>query len=166
MINKQMKTFNEFINEEKNTIYLDGVPLIWNTNKSDDEWLERIHKRTRMNEVQFCEVVQQGIEAASDICSTGDTCISFIKSQFVLVVNKRDSRIITVRDGKWDKPTNGKCNRTFVAELEFDNDEQQRDFVTIYEGKSEQEWGYIGIGESSMGARVTYNCKCCNNVDY
>jgi hypothetical protein len=165
-----MKTFTEFLNESLREIYLDGNALSWNTTKTENEFKDRIRARTGYDYKTFYEIVQKGINTISKqkmFCEEGDACIQFLASKFILIVNKKNKKIITIRDMSWDKPIGeNPCKRAPIFEMVFESQEQGRDIVNnVFENRGDFEWGYLDFSEENFGLKVVYNCECCVVVD-
>lgn len=117
-----------YIEEDLPLLYIDGKSLRWNPNKTDEEFQKRILDRTNYTFKEFYEVAQTGLDVAQktkQFTEKGNTCLYYNRSKFVLIVNKEQRRLITIRDGSWDKPSSGKCKIAMV----FESQDDGRDIV-------------------------------------
>lgn len=115
-----MKDFKTFLVEELQKIFLLDRELTWNQNKTSSEFKDRIKQRTDLSETEFCSLIQRGINLkAKEFPTSGDVCFYFILSKFVLIINMDKFQITTIRDGRWDKPSNG-CNKTLILAEDSD----------------------------------------------
>jgi hypothetical protein len=109
-------------------------------------------------------LLQHGIDKKfKDFCDEGDTCLMFQKSQFIVIINKKDLKIITVRDTQWDKPIGNKpCKRTMI----FESDEQILDVIenVNFNNVDFNGYSYYMTGDTLM-LEVEYTCKCCIQIN-
>ena len=142
---------------------LDNEVLSWNSNKTSQEWVKRIKDRTGYSTKDFIELIQIGIDKTKkDFCNTGDTCILFQRSQFILILNKKDKRIVIVRDAKWDKMINGSCKRTMI----FENEEHIKDVIDNVNFNEVDFDGYsYYMTENILQLEVQLKYECCLEID-
>lgn len=156
---------NEYLElkESMKDIYLDKTKLIWNPNKSEKRWKERIKIRTGYTYETFYELIQKAINKHSNqICDIGDSCLIFKNSKFILVLNKEKSKIITIRDTEWEKPLNDTpCKRI----LSFESKEDEEFYIDVLlENRMDFDWGKYTLNEN-WDLIVETNCTCCVEVD-
>ena len=152
------------LEEHLSKITLDGNVLQWNSNKTEKEWKQRIRDRAKLAYTSFYSLIQKGINQVKDqLCNTGDTCIIFQKSQFVLIVNKKENKIVSIRDTSWDKPINDKpCKRAIL----FESEEHAKDIIDNVFFNSMDFDGYsLELTENILQLEVKTNCDCCLEIN-
>jgi hypothetical protein len=160
--------FDEWIIQEAlKSLYLDSAKLNWNKNKTDEEFEKRILERTSLSLEDFYKIAQAGINTAFNspqkFAEDGDTCLYFMKSKFVLIVNKPEMMIRTIRDGRWDKPSNS-CNKVIITK---ESDEQYSDLIenVFFNGTEFNGYKLNVITSDEWLLEVETDCKVCIKVD-
>jgi hypothetical protein len=156
----RLRSLEEVLSE----IILDNKILQWNENKTEDAWKDRIKKRTGLSTKNFFELIQLGInKVQKQICSTGDTCIIFQKSKFILIINKDKNKIVTIRDTSWDKPIGDKpCKRAIV----FESEEHARDIINnVFLNEMDFEGYSLQCTDNILELEIKTNCNCCLEID-
>lgn len=151
--------------ESMQKIYFQQQELTWNKNKTDIEWKNRIKDRTGLKEKDFFALVQRGINLKDkDFCKTGQTCLMFQRSSFIVIIDIPNLKMVTIRDSKWDKIINNEkpCKRVMIFESEehiIDIIENVNFNLVDFDGYS-----YHMTGEPLI-LEVQHNCDCCVSVD-
>lgn len=147
-----------------------GKDLLWNPKKTDKEFIQRITSRTRMSPKEFYVTLQKGIHKfEKNFPKTGVVCLNFLLSEFVAIVDMDRHMLVTIRDARWDKPSN-KCNtKIIVSEKEVIKDIVEN----IFEGLTEFDGYHINVlteseyrtEDSGWLLEVVYHCDSCIDID-
>lgn len=121
MQQKQIIKFRNLL-ENLPKIKFQNNELNWNSSKTEEQFKERIRNRTNLSVEQFVQTIQKGIDKTNIPIDTS-ICLYFIVSKFVLILNTKDLFIVTVRDGRWDKPSNT-CNKIIMVNEDVQKLEQ------------------------------------------
>lgn len=160
-----MITWKEYLEESMNKIFYKEQELLWNINKTEKEWKARIKQRTGLSNTTFFQLLQLGINLKEkEFCNTGITCLMFQKSQFIVLIDIPNMKLITIRDAKWDKIVNPDkpCKRVMI----FESEEHIKDIIenVNFNDVDFDGYSYFMTGESLM-LEVQHNCDCCLSVD-
>ena len=160
-----MKTWKEYLEESLNKIYFKKQELCWNENKTEKEWKNRIKQRTGLSNATFFQLLQLGIkQKEKDFCQGGITCLMFQKSQFIVLIDVPNLRLVTIRDAKWDKIINPDkpCKRVMI----FESEEHIKDIIenVNFNEVDFNGYSYYMTGEPLI-LEVQHNCDCCISID-
>jgi hypothetical protein len=151
--------FREFLNEALPQIILDGVILNWNPNKTEIQFKEIIKKRTSLSEKEFYETIQRGFDTIKSVPHNKDICVFFLKSNFVIIINMIQKRIVTIRHGDWN---NTKCDGGF----KYTNEEMItfcQDYLDLLNRGDVIET--IGVNED-WSVNVKIKCSQCYSIKF
>ena len=157
--------FRDFLNESLSKIYISNKELPWNPNKTEKEWKSRIKERTGLSNNTFFELLQLGVNLKEkEFCKSGITCLMFQKSQFIVLIDLPNNKIVTIRDTKWDKIINPEkpCKRIMI----FESEEHARDIIenVNFNEVDFEGYSYYMTGDSLI-LEVQHKCECCLIVD-
>ena len=154
-----MKTFRDFLKEDLPKIYFKNKELTWNPNKTEKDFKDRIKQRTELSESEFMKVIQKGIKLKEKEMPSDDSiCLYFFISKFILILNTKEMKIVTIRDGKWFKPTNG-CKNILLLNEDVIKMEQAE--LDVY---NKQEYFIIDVNEN-FDLILESKCNYCFKVD-
>ena len=160
-----MITWEEYLEESLNKIYYKKQELVWNQNKTEKEWKSRIKQRTGLSNNSFFQLLQLGInQKEKEFCKSGITCLMFQKSQFIVLIDAPNLRLVTIRDAKWDKIINPDkpCKRIMI----FESEEHIKDIIenVNFNEVDFNGYSYYMTGEPLI-LEVQHNCDCCISID-
>ena len=148
-----------FVNEELTKIFYNNKELMWNPNKTEKEFKDRIKQRTELSELEFMKTIQRGIEIKEkEIPVDSSICMYFFISKFILILNTKEMIITTIRDGRWFKPTNGCKNILLLNEDVIKMNQEELD---VY---NEQEYFSIDVNEN-FDLILESKCNYCFKVN-
>lgn len=132
--------------------------LIWNPNKTEHEWIQRITQRTHPTSSDFYEVLQKGLNSVK-LPEHVSICLYFMKSKFVLILNTRDSIITTIRDGKWEKTTSS-CKHVKITNEDILKDSELVDLLN-----DGSEYWDIDVDEN-FDVLIESKCNICFKIEF
>ena len=148
-----------FVNEELTKIFYNNKELMWNPNKTEKEFKDRIKQRTELSELEFMKTIQRGIKIKEkEIPVDSSICMYFFISKFILILNTKEMIITTIRDGRWFKPTNGCKNILLLNEDVIKMNQAELD---VY---NEQEYFSIDVNEN-FDLILQSKCNYCFKVN-
>ena len=148
-----------FVNEELTKIFYNNKELMWNPNKTEKEFKDRIKQRTELSELEFMKTIQRGIKIKEkEIPVDSSICMYFFISKFILILNTKEMIITTIRDGRWFKPTNGCKNILLLNEDVIKMNQAELD---VY---NEQEYFSIDVNEN-FDLILESKCNYCFKVN-
>lgn len=151
--------FREYLNETLPKIYFNNKELTWNLNKSEKDFKGRIKQRTELSESEFMKVIQKGIKLKEKEMPLDDSiCLYFFISKFILILNTKEMKIVTIRDGKWFKPTNG-CKNILLLNEDVTKMEQVE-----LDAYNNQEYFTVDVNEN-FDLILESKCNYCFKVD-
>lgn len=138
----------------------DDIGLKWNTNKTEEEFILRIKSRINLSLDLFLKTVEICLnQVYSKLSEESDSCVYFMVSKFVLIVSKKENKIRTIRDGRWDKPANG-CDKISLVMEEF----EMKDLIENVLFHETQFDGYNIIPNADFILEVHTDCDVCLKV--
>jgi hypothetical protein len=170
-----IKDLNEIKISELNDIVINNKVVTWNFNKSFDKFKSQIEKRIKSkhipNNEKLEEIITNGLTKKIEECYLGstkdedDTCLIFMKSQFILLFNKRGMFIRSIRKiSELDKITCSEQKPVF--ETKYGNNNELTDFLELYDFND-----YLGFNfniirnKNEMLVEVYKSCAKCINID-
>ena len=169
---------NEIVITELNDIDTNYGKITWNKNKTFEKFKSQIEDRVRLAHITdfniLSKLIQKAINQKFEMCYDGftfkedDTCIAFLKSQFIIIFNRKGKFIRSIRrHTDLDKLM---CKtKTKIFEVKYGSENELVDFLTEYEiNLDEEEDGYRFINvitEDELLLEVQKVCKLCIQVD-
>lgn len=114
----------------------------------------------------FFEIVKKGLSIAlkeNKLCKEKTTCIRFLKTKFVLVIDKNYT-ILTVRSAKWKNLDNGSCEVKWVFE-DYVNNKDLEYIVNNIECQTEGYFIDVDYVNDSAILEFKDKCDCCFEVN-
>lgn len=135
--------------------------MIWKPNKTEAEWNMRIAERAGLSKQEFFKNIQLAVDRTyREWDDKVNTCITFLQSKFIMVVNKENNQIITTLDSSWGTSSRD-CKRLIAEEGLISMDE----FIDgVCRNHADLPWGTVNLSEDLSDIQIDLNCAKCISV--